>query len=65
MAKFYFRGEWKRVPACWVGPLGRDGGRWLLHLVESAGVVALATVYHCAFAFDDHCAPSLRGGLLQ
>ena len=45
----------ERVPAYEAGTLGRDGVRWLLHLVEGAGVVALAAVHHCAFAFDDHC----------
>lgn len=36
-----------------LAPLGEMGG--LLHLVEGAGVVPLASVHHCAFAFDDHC----------
>ena len=36
----------KRVPAYEAGTLGRDGVRWLLHLVEGAGVVALASVHH-------------------
>ena len=44
-----------RVPAYEAGTLGRDGVRWLLYLVEGAGVVPLASVHHCAFAFDDHC----------
>ena len=44
-----------RVAAYEAGTLGRDGVRWLLHLVEGAGVVPLASVHHCAFAFDDHC----------
>lgn len=40
-----------------LAPLGEEGvGRMgLLHLVEGAGVVPLASVHHCAFAFDDHC----------
>ncbi len=37
------------------GTLGRDGVRWLLHLVEGAGVVALASVLIRTFSFDDHC----------
>ena len=45
------------MPACGAGTLGEEGvGRMgLLHLVEGAGVVPLASVHHCAFAFDDHC----------
>ena len=45
----------KRVAAYEAGTLGRDGVRWLLHLVEGAGVVPLAAILIRAFSFDDHC----------
>lgn len=40
-----------------LAPLGEEGvGRMgLLHLVEGAGVVALAAILIRAFSFDDHC----------
>ena len=38
-----------------LAPLGEMGGRWLLHLVEGAGVVPLASVLIRTFSFDDHC----------
>lgn len=36
------------------GTLGRDGGKWLLHLVEGAGVVGLIIVCHWGIFFSAH-----------
>ena len=42
------------MPACGAGTLGGDGARWLLHLVEGAGVVALTSVHISSLSIHYH-----------